>query len=150
MYSGIERKPAMQMSVPYLRVRQYVAVVVETDEPDRCIRTIGPIVGERELDRPQQREDVDRQQQQYRRRNEQPGDRSVGHAAEPQCKSTWGPGNGPLGKSAHVRPVVHGSGHDGGGGLPTEGREPCSASGSILPSSLNTFCQSLTRRSSAS
>jgi len=102
---------------PHVGIGQYVAVVVEADIGDRGIGAVGPVVGEGKLDRPQQREDIDRQQQYDRRRDEQPGDGPVGHPAEPPCQSAWRAGDGLLGEGAHVGPVFHGSGHARGGAV---------------------------------
>ncbi len=38
-------------------------VIVEADVLDRRVRPVGPVVGEGQIDRPDQRKDVDRQQQ---------------------------------------------------------------------------------------
>ena len=50
----------------------------------RRIGPVGAVIGEGELDRPDQRKDVDRQQQDDRRRDEQPGDRPVREARGPR------------------------------------------------------------------
>ena len=73
---------------PDVRVGQHRLVVVDADIRGRRVRTVGAVVGEREPDRPDQREDVDRQQQDDRRRDEQPGDGPIGQAAQP-ARQPW-------------------------------------------------------------
>ena len=64
--------------VPDVGVGQDALVVAQADALDLGVRPVRAVVGEGEIDRPDQREDVDREQQQDRRRDEQPGDGAVG------------------------------------------------------------------------
>ena len=68
--------------LPDVRVAEQVGIMLEAQPPHRCIRPIRPIIRERQPNGPDQREDVDRQQQHDGRRDEQPGDRAVGQPAD--------------------------------------------------------------------
>ena len=70
-------------ALPDFRVRQDRLVVIEPDIAQRRVGAVGAVVREGELDRPDQREEVDREQQDHRRRDEEPGDGPVGEAPDP-------------------------------------------------------------------
>jgi hypothetical protein len=53
------------------------------DEVERLVRAVGAVVGQTEPDRPDQREDVDGEQEEHRRPDEEPGDGPVRQAARP-------------------------------------------------------------------
>jgi hypothetical protein len=77
-----EHGPAQEVrrdlqGVPDVAVAEHAAVVVEPDELDRLVQPVGPVVGERQPNGPQQRKYVDRQQEHDGRRDEQPGDGAV-------------------------------------------------------------------------
>ena len=65
---------------PNVRIGEHRNVVVDADVGDRRIRPVGAIVRERKVDRPDQRKDVDREQQHDRRRDEEPGNDPIGQA----------------------------------------------------------------------
>ena len=71
---------------PDVGVGQQPLVVAQPHPLDLGVRPVGAVVGEAEPDRPDQREDVDRQQQHDRRGDEQPGDRPVGQARAPAAR----------------------------------------------------------------
>ena len=142
---------------PYVRIGEHRNVVVDADIGNRGVRTIGAIVGEREMNRPDQRKDVDREQQDDRRRDEKPGDDPIGQAPH---ASRQGLGRGArclvqqdvrVGR-VHHRRIIDATGTAPRGAAP--GTLRTSGAGErrylILPSSLNTLVQSATSRSNAS
>ena len=58
-------------------VAQNALVVGDAGPQDVGVRLVSAVVGERQVDRPQQRKDVEGQQQDDRRRDEQPRERSI-------------------------------------------------------------------------
>ena len=68
---------------PHLGVAEDALVVRQADVLDDLVGPVGPVVGKAQPDRPDQRKDVDGEQQQHRRCNEQPGDRAVRQALDP-------------------------------------------------------------------
>jgi len=68
---------------PDVAVAQDALIVGEADILDDLIGAVGAIVREAQPDRPQQREDVNRQKKYHGRGDEQPGQRSVGQSAKP-------------------------------------------------------------------
>src|ERR1700751_2736870 len=79
-------------------------VAVEVEGP------VGSVVGERELYGPQQREDIDGEQQQHRRGNEQPRNRPIGKVAKSPCLRSRRLGRDALEHRADLRGIVHGPG----------------------------------------
>ena len=75
---------------PDIGVVQDRHVVIDADVDHRRIGPVGAVVGERQPDRPDQRKDVDRQQQHDRRRDEQPRQRAVRQAAHTACHRSRG------------------------------------------------------------
>ena len=138
-------------ALPDILIGQDVDVVGESDEAQRRVRQVRFVIGEREPDRPEQRKDIDRQQQHDRRRDEEPGDAAIGEAAD-------APGDAERGSRGDAVDECLGSlagGHrdlSEPAGPPARGaRGPLPSDLYIsLPSSLKTLVQSLTRRSSAS
>ena len=63
--------------VPDRFVAQNALVVGDAGPQDVGVRLVSAVVGERQVDRPQQRKDVEGQQQDDRRRDEQPRERSI-------------------------------------------------------------------------
>ena len=66
---------------PHVLIGEDITVIVQADEPQRQIGHAQIEAGERQPDHPDQREDVDRQQQRNCRRYEQPGDSAIRQAA---------------------------------------------------------------------
>ena len=71
---------------PDIWVGEDRGVVVDADVADLGIGPVGAKVGKRQLDRPDQRKDIDCQQQQHRRRDKQPDDGPVRQAAHFRCQ----------------------------------------------------------------
>ena len=169
-----EDRPEQEMRrrlhrVPDTRVVQDGVVIVQPDPFDRAVGPVGAEVRQAQPDRPDQREDVDRQQQRDGRRHEYPGDGAVRQSADP-ARQTAGPGLGdgrsrlvghecvvldlglagtwqqrPRAEAGPARPVAHAGAVWWLGSGPRRGP----ASAHILPSSLKVAVQSSTSPSSA-
>ena len=93
--------------VPDVGIGQHALVVAQAHPQHRLVRPVGAEVREGEPDRPDQREDVDREQQGDRRRDEQPGDRPVRQAAHAAGEGRRGREGRPLGQSGHAAGFGH-------------------------------------------
>src|SRR5258708_31927489 len=137
--------------LPDIGIAQDAAVVVETDVADRRVRSVRAEIRERELERPQQRENVDCQQQQHRGCNEQPCDGPVRQTADAPGDPAGRAGCDLLRNRRDARRLIHAAKPARSRMLPWRApREHRSPQNYILPSSWKTFVQSLTKRSSAS
>ena len=90
-----EHRPANKMRgrlqiAPDVLAGQQALVVACADPLHLPARLIGAVVGEGQHNRPDQRKDVDRQQQQDRRQNEDPGHHAIGNAAPRKGRSAPG------------------------------------------------------------
>ena len=75
--------------VPDVGVGQDALVVAQTDPFNIAVRTVDAEVREAQPDRPDQRKDVHRQQQEDRRRYEDPGDRAIRKPSNTLCNAAW-------------------------------------------------------------
>ena len=80
MVQTTEMRSRLKM-LPNVLVGEDVDVIVDADEPCR-VRQVRHESGERQTDRPDQRKDVDREQEKHRRGNEQPDDGPIGRSGD--------------------------------------------------------------------
>ena len=67
---------------PDVFIRQNALIVSQADIVDLPVGPVGAKIGEAQIDRPDQREDVHRQQQKDRRQNEKPGYGAIAQAPD--------------------------------------------------------------------
>ena len=68
--------------VPDVGIGQDALVEAQSDVLDLGVRPVRPVVGEREIDRPDQRKDIDRKKQEDRRSDEEPRKHAIGKTAK--------------------------------------------------------------------
>jgi hypothetical protein len=91
---------------PNVRVGQDGMIIVGAEIADGGVGAVGAVVCEREVDRPHQGKDVDRQQQHHGRGDEHPRDGLVGEAADAPAEALGRGEGSPL----HKREIVaHGA-----------------------------------------
>ncbi len=90
---------------PHISRAQDVAIPLGAEIDERPVGTIGLIVGEGQINRPDQRKDIDRQQEHDSRRDKEPSDGTIRKAANAARNFIRRRPCRPIGDALEIRPL---------------------------------------------